>query len=37
VKNALEKLGGRVSLESELGIGTKFLLVLPNRALTAQS
>ncbi len=37
VKNAVEKLGGRVSLESELGIGTKFLLVLPNRAHAAQS
>lgn len=34
VKNAVEKLGGKVSLESELGMGTKFQLVLPNQAVT---
>lgn len=37
VKNAVEKLGGKISLESELGKGTKFQLVLPNRGKTPQS
>jgi signal transduction histidine kinase len=31
VKNAVEKLGGKVRVESELGRGTTFKITLPNR------
>lgn len=31
VKNAIDKLGGKVTVSSELGVGTTFSLVLPNR------
>jgi len=30
VKNAVDRLGGDISVESELGIGTRFVLELPN-------
>jgi signal transduction histidine kinase len=32
VKQTIEKMGGTISVESEPGIGTKFLLILPNFA-----
>jgi PAS domain S-box-containing protein len=31
VKNAVEKLGGTISVHSESGIGTTFTIILPNR------
>lgn len=31
VKNAVEKLGGNISVESKIGFGTTFRLMLPNR------
>ena len=31
VKNAIDKLGGSVSVNSEIGKGTRFAIVLPNR------
>ena len=32
VKEAIEKLGGTVKVESQLGIGTKFIIFIPNHA-----
>lgn len=32
VKNAVEKLGGSISVHSEIGIGTTFTIILPNRS-----
>ena len=32
VKNAVEKLGGSISVHSEVGIGTTFTIILPNRS-----
>ena len=32
VKNAVEKLGGTISVHSEVGIGTTFTIILPNRS-----
>lgn len=34
LKNAVEKLGGKVMLESELGLGSTFKILLPNRRLS---
>ncbi len=34
VKNAVEKLGGKLQVESELGKGTTFEIVLPNQQLS---
>ncbi len=34
VKNAVEKLGGKVQVESEVGKGTTFKIVLPNQRLS---
>lgn len=34
VKNAVDKLGGKVSVESELGRGTTFKITLPNQRLS---
>ena len=31
VKNAVEKLGGSISVESKIGSGTIFTILLPNR------
>ena len=31
VKQAVEKLGGTIKIESKLNVGTKFLIVIPNR------
>lgn len=35
VKNAVEKLGGTISVHSEAGIGTTFTIILPNRSTEA--
>ncbi len=32
VKNAIEKLGGTISVHSEVGVGTTFSIILPNRS-----
>jgi PAS domain S-box-containing protein len=32
VKNAVEKLGGTISVHSETGVGTTFTIILPNRS-----
>ena len=32
VKNAVEKLGGTISVHSEIGVGTTFTIILPNRS-----
>jgi PAS domain S-box-containing protein len=32
VKNAVEKLGGTISVHSEAGVGTTFTIILPNRS-----
>jgi len=32
VKNAVEKLGGTISVHSEVGVGTTFTIILPNRS-----
>jgi signal transduction histidine kinase len=32
VKDTIEKLGGEISLKSELGIGTAFKVTMPNLA-----
>jgi len=32
VKNAVEKLGGSISVHSEAGVGTTFTIILPNRS-----
>lgn len=34
VKEALEKLGGNIQVESEVGVGTKFSFTLPNHQIT---
>jgi PAS domain S-box-containing protein len=34
VKNAVEKLGGKVSVESDLGLGTTFKIALPDQRLS---
>jgi PAS domain S-box-containing protein len=31
VKNAVEKLGGKISVQSKPGVGTRFHIILPNR------
>jgi len=33
VKNAVEKLGGTISVHSEAGVGTTFTIILPNRSV----
>jgi PAS domain S-box-containing protein len=35
VKNAVEKLGGTISVHSEAGVGTTFTIILPNRSTEA--
>jgi signal transduction histidine kinase len=30
VKEAIEKLGGTIKIESQINVGTKFLIVIPN-------
>ncbi len=37
VKNAVEKLGGTISVHSEAGIGTTFTIILPNRSMEGTS
>jgi signal transduction histidine kinase len=31
VKNAVDKLGGKISVQSKCGVGTRFHIVLPNK------
>jgi len=35
VKNAVDKLGGQISVQSKVGIGTRFHIILPNRINSA--
>jgi signal transduction histidine kinase len=37
VKNAVEKLGGRITVESEVGSGTTFTILLPNLVVETKS
>ena len=31
VKDAIEKLGGTITIESQINVGTKFVIVIPNQ------
>jgi PAS domain S-box-containing protein len=35
VKNAVDKLGGKISVQSKIGVGTRFHIVLPNKVNNA--
>jgi PAS domain S-box-containing protein len=37
VKNAVDKLGGSISVHSEVGVGTTFTIILPNRSAEAKT
>lgn len=37
VKNAIQKLGGEITIDSEIGVGTSFYIMIPNRKNEALS